>query len=264
MELITSLTNAKVKMALSLQQKKYRDKYQLFILEGIRNAEMVIAKNISVQMCFFTQKAFTNERGKSILEQLNCPCFEVPEHIYQKISDTQSPQGLMLILPIQNHNLDDLSTINKSGLYLILDRLQDPGNIGTIIRTADAMGVKAIICLNGTADIYSPKVVRSAMGSLFNLPIITKISEQDLLSFCQNHNLTLYATALDNSAKTSWDISYPQDCAIILGNEANGVSDNLLDKCNAKIYIPMKGDAESLNVANAGSMIMYEYCRQNI
>ena len=75
MELITSLTNAKVKMALSLQQKKYRDKYQLFILEGIRNAEMVIAKNISVQMCFFTQKAFTNERGKSILEQLNCPCF---------------------------------------------------------------------------------------------------------------------------------------------------------------------------------------------
>lgn len=89
----------------------------------------------------------------------------------------------MLILPIQNHNLDDLATINKSGLYLILDRLQDPGNIGTIIRTADAMGVKAIICLNGTADIYSPKVVRSAMGSLFNLPIITKISEQDLLSF---------------------------------------------------------------------------------
>ena len=264
MELITSLTNAKVKMALSLQQKKYRDKYQLFILEGIRNAEMVIAKNISVQMCFFTQKAFTNERGKSILEQLNFPCFEIPEHIYQKISDTQSPQGLMLILPIQNHNLDDLATINKSGLYLILDRLQDPGNIGTIIRTADAMGVKAIICLNGTADIYSPKVVRSAMGSLFNLPIITKISEQDLLSFCQNHNLTLYATALDNSAKASWDISYPQDCAIILGNEANGVSDNLLDKCNAKIYIPMKGDAESLNVANAGSMIMYEYCRQNI
>ena len=174
MELITSLTNAKVKMALSLQQKKYRDKYQLFILEGIRNAEMVIAKNISVQMCFFTQKAFTNERGKSILEQLKCPCFEVPEHIYQKISDTQSPQGLMLILPIQNHNLNDLATINKSGLYLILDRLQDPGNIGTIIRTADAMGVKAIICLNGTADIYSPKVVRSAMGSLFNLPIINR------------------------------------------------------------------------------------------
>lgn len=104
---------------------------------------MVIAKNISVQMCFFTQKAFTNERGKSILEQLKCPCFEVPEHIYQKISDTQSPQGLMLILPIQNYNLDDLATINKSGLYLILDRLQDPGNIGTIIRTADAMGVKS-------------------------------------------------------------------------------------------------------------------------
>lgn len=183
MELITSLTNAKVKMALSLQQKKYRDKYQLFILEGIRNAEMIIAKNISVKMCFFTQKAFINERGKSILEQLNCPCFEVPEHIYQKISDTQSPQGLMLILPIPNYNLNDLATINKAGLYLILDRLQDPGNIGTIIRTADAMGVNAIICLNGTADIYSPKVVRSAMGSLFNLPVITKICRKQFIIF---------------------------------------------------------------------------------
>lgn len=262
MELITSLTNAKVKMAISLQQKKYRDKNKLFLLEGIRNAEMMIAKNVEISMCFVTAKAINNERAKLLLEKLTCPCYEVPEHIYQKISDTQTPQGLMLIIP--RHTLELTDIAKREGLYLILDRLQDPGNIGTLIRTADAMGVKAIICLNGTADIYSPKVVRSAMGSLFNLPIITKLSEENLINYCQQQNLSLYATALDDTAKASWDIAYPKSCAVILGNEANGVSNNLLEKCKAKVYIPMLGDAESLNVANAGAMIMYEYCRQNI
>lgn len=262
MELITSLTNAKVKMAISLQQKKYRDKYKSFLLEGIRNAEMAIAKNVEIAMCFVTAKAMNNERAKLLLEKLTCPCYEVSEHIYQKISDTQTPQGLMLIIPQNSLGLDDIKSIN--GLHLVLDRLQDPGNIGTLIRTADAMGVKAIICLNGTADIYSPKVVRSAMGSLFNLPIITKLSEEDLINYCQQQNLSLYVTALDDTAKASWDIIYPKSCAIVLGNEANGVSNNLIAICNSKIYIPMQGEAESLNVANAGAMIMYEYCRQNI
>lgn len=262
MELITSLTNAKVKMAISLQQKKYRDKYKLFLLEGIRNAEMAIVKNIEISMCFVTAKALHNERAKILLEKLNCPCYEVSEHIYQKISDTQTPQGLMLIVPQNILGLDDIKSIN--GLYLVLDRLQDPGNIGTLIRTADAMGAKAVICLNGTVDIYSPKVVRSAMGSLFNLPIITKLSEVDFINYCQQQKLTLFATALDNNAKASWAIDYPINCAVILGNEANGVATTLLDKCMEKVYIPMQGEAESLNVASAGAMIMYEYCRQNI
>lgn len=172
----------------------------------------------------------------------------------------------MLIIPQQNLTLDDFlaNTIKKENFYLVLDRLQDPGNLGTIIRTADAMGANGIICLEGTADIYSPKVVRSAMGSLFNIPIVTKISENNFLTTSKKYQLNLFATALDSTAKASWNINYPKNCAIILGNEANGVSDFLLNTIDTKIYIPMHGNAESLNVANAASMIMYEYCRQNI
>lgn len=266
MEQITSLTNTKVKLAISLQQKKYRDKHQLFLLEGIRNAEMAITKDINVNMCFVTDKALENERSQQILAKLNCPIYHVSEHIYQKISDTTSPQGLMLIIPQQNLTLDDFlaNSTNKDSFYLVLDRLQDPGNLGTIIRTADAMGANGIICLAGTADIYAPKVVRSAMGSLFNIPIVTKIYENDFLTTTDKYQLKLFATALDSTAKASWNINYPKNCAIILGNEANGVSDSLLNIIDTKIYIPMRGNAESLNVANAASMIMYEYCRQNI
>lgn len=263
-ENITSVSNPKIKFAINLQQKKYRDKNELFLLEGIRNAEMALVQKADIDMCFCTQKALDNERTQRLVDELTCPIYLVPDNIYQKISDTVSPQGFMLVVKYQKINLDTFFATDKNGLYLILDRLQDPGNLGTIIRTADAMGINGIICLNGTADIYSPKVVRSAMGSLFNIHIINKISETDLLTLTAKNNIKLYATALDDSAKPCWHINYPKNCAIILGNEANGVSETLLTKCTEKIYIPMQGNAESLNVANAGAMIMYEYCRQNI
>ena len=262
MEHITSPTNPKIKFAINLQQKKYRDKFEMFLLEGIRNAEMALSQKNDIDMCFCTQKALENARIQKLVDELTCPIYLVPDNIYQKLSDTVSPQGLMLVIKNRPISLENILA-SSDGLYLILDRLQDPGNLGTIIRTADAMGIKGLICLNGTADIYSPKVIRSAMGSIFNIDIINKISEDSLLDFIRQNNIELYATALDDTAKPSWSVKFPQKCAIILGNEANGVSESLLLQ-SEKIYIPMLGNAESLNVANAGSMIMYEYCRQNI
>lgn len=266
MELLTSPTNVKVKFAISLQQKKNRDKQKVFMLEGLRNAEMAVEAKADLQMCFCTDKILENSRANELIakiEELKCPVYQLPEHIYAKLSDTDSPQGLMLIIKQKAYALNDLALSEKSFL-LVLDRLQDPGNIGTLIRTADAMGVSAVICLNGTADIFSPKVVRSAMGSLFNLPICHKIKEDDLLSFAKEHDLKLYATALDEQAKPSWSVNYQEKniCAVILGNEANGISAKLLHSADERIYIPMQGNAESLNVANAGAMIIYERCRQ--
>ncbi len=265
---ISSATNPKIKFALNLQQKKYRDKHGLFMLEGVRNAELAIASASEIQMCFVTEKAMQNDRAQSIVNQLektSCLVYTVPESIYHKISDTESPQGLMLVIKMMNTSLDELlPTESKSPFYLVLDRLQDPGNIGTIIRTADAMGVSGILCLNKTCDIFSPKVVRSAMGSLFNVPIVTKLSEIELLRFVQKNSLKLYATALDKTAVSCWNADFTSGCVVILGNEANGICRELLDSADEKIYIPMAGNAESLNVANACSMIIYERCRQNI
>lgn len=261
MEQINSLSNAKIKLAISLQQKKYRDKHNLFLLEGIRNAETAVNAKAKINMCFCTTEILQNERAQKLIAKITCPLYEIPENIFSKISDTKSPQGLMLIVQKNDCNLNDL-TITKKSCLLILDRLQDPGNIGTLIRTADALGVSGIICLNGTADIFAPKVVRSAMGSLFNLPFVIKVNETDLLSFCQKHDLILYATALNKQAKIVWDVNFANSCGIILGNEANGVSTQLLENATVKIYIPMIGNAESLNVATAGAMIMYERHRQ--
>lgn len=260
-EQITSLTNPKIKYVANLQQKKFRDKERVFILEGLRNAEMAIDSGATVKMCFCTSDILAQERAKGAMEKLACPIFEVSEHLYSKISDTKSPQGLMLIVAQNAKDLSAILSENKS-IYLVLDRLQDPGNLGTIIRTADAMGIGGVICLKGTADIFSPKVVRSAMGSLFNLPIAIKVDEQDLLSFAGEHGLALYATALDEDAKPLWNVDFKQKCALVLGNEANGVSPSLLANSQEKVYIPMQGQAESLNVATASAMIMYEYSRQ--
>ena len=261
MEQINSAANPKIKLAVSLQQKKYRDKYNLFLLEGLRNAETAANAGAKIDMCFCTPEIVQNERAQKFLASLTCPIYEVSENIFSKISDTKSPQGLMLVVQKNDCSLNDLTILPKSCL-LILDRLQDPGNIGTLIRTADALGAAAIICLNGTADVFSPKVVRSAMGSLFSLPFAVKVNEVDLLSFCHKHDLKLYAAALDRQAKIVWNTDFTCGCGIILGNEANGVSAELLNNSTNKIYIPMTGSAESLNVATAGAMIMYERHRQ--
>ena len=180
MEQINSTANPKIKLAVSLQQKKYRDKYNLFLLEGLRNAETAANAGAKIDMCFCTPEIVQNERAQKFLASLTCPIYEVSENIFSKISDTKSPQGLMLVVQKNDCSLNDLTILPKSCL-LILDRLQDPGNIGTLIRTADALGAAAIICLNGTADVFSPKVVRSAMGSLFSLPFAVKVNEVDLL-----------------------------------------------------------------------------------
>lgn len=261
MERINSLSNAKVKLAVSLQQKKYRDKHGLFLLEGLRNAETAVSSGAKADMCFYVPAIWQNPRAQKFIEALDCRVYEVPENIYAKISDTKSPQGIMLIMKKNDCALRDLKVADES-FFLVLDRLQDMGNIGTLIRTADAMGIDGIICLNGTADVFAPKVVRSAMGSLFNLPLVVKADEAELLSFCCKHDIKLCAAALDKEARAVWDADYKGGCAAVLGNEANGVGDFLLQNASYKIYIPMDGNAESLNVAVAGAMIMYERHRQ--
>ena len=159
MEHINSLANPKIKLAVSLQQKKYRDKYNLFLLEGLRNAETAVNAGAKIDMCFCTPEIIQNKRAQKLLANITCSVYEIPENIFSRISDTKSPQGLMLVVHKNERSLDEW-TITPGGCLLILDRLQDPGNIGTLIRTADALGAAGIICLNGTADVFSPKVVR--------------------------------------------------------------------------------------------------------
>lgn len=253
---------------MNLNKKKYRDKQGEFLLEGLRSAEMFLSSSgaglIEPRACFYTKELFAAKPEiNELLAALHCPLYELPRELLEKISGTPSPQGIMLAAAKQPTALSDLAEINsRNKCFLVLDRVQDPGNLGTMIRTADAMGIDGVICLDGTADVYSPKTVRSTMGSLLALPIACGVSEQELLAFVKKEKLKLCVTALDEAAIKSWQADLNCGCAIVMGNEANGAASSLLAAADEKIYIPILGSAESLNVASACSMILYERMRK--
>jgi TrmH family RNA methyltransferase len=155
--------------------------------------------------------------------------------------------------------LDDI----KEGLVhlAVLDRVQDPGNIGTIIRTAEAAGWDGILVLSGSADIYAPKVVRSTMGTMLHLPVVRGLSEEDMLSFVEERDIRLYATSVVES-KTYDACDFTQSAAVVFGNEGAGVSDTLLARADERMHIPLFGRVESLNVAAAAAVICFEGARQ--
>ncbi|MGL6015797.1 MAG: TrmH family RNA methyltransferase, partial [Selenomonadaceae bacterium] len=181
MDVIASSANKKIKLVASLKQKKHRDAERLFIAEGIRLAEAAVEANWPCRFGLCTGTAAKNERVQMFLQQLEarqCPVYEVPEDIYNKISDTQQPQGVLLVLENGSSSLSSVISGAGASFILVLDQLQDPGNVGTIIRTADAAGCSGIIVMENSADIYAGKTVRATMGSLFHLPVVTGVRQE--------------------------------------------------------------------------------------
>lgn len=187
-------------------------------------------------------QVFNNEIEKSYI--LN-------EKMFNNISDTVNSQGVIGIFKIQIKN--QLENLNEK-MILLLDKIQDPGNLGTIIRTADAAGIKTILFTKGTTDPYSPKVVRSAMGSIFYMNII----QLDNIDLLKQKGYTIVSSALEDSINYK-DLKINGKTILVLGNEANGVSKEILKISDTKVKIPIYGKAESLNVSIAGAILMYEY-----
>ncbi len=184
-------------------------------------------------------------------------CIYVSEKIFTTITDVTNPQGIMAIIekPLNKDIAIDYNETN----YLILDNIQDPGNMGTILRTADSLNFKQIIVSKGTADVYNPKVVRSTMGAIFRVKVIESDNLVKTIKDMKKHKIKVYATDLETK-KSIYDVDYTKS-AIIIGNEANGVSKNVLNEATEKIKIPMIGKTESLNAAVATSIVLYEAYR---
>lgn len=261
-EKIESAANKKIKLAASLTKRKNRRETGLFIAEGVRLAEMAVASDYEVEFALYTGECAAEARAAAVLDALESrgvTLCETTAALYKKASATESPQGLMLVMRAKKYSLEDFQAESK--LYVVLDGVQDPGNVGTIIRTADAVGASGVILLTGTADVYSDKTVRASMGSLFNMPVVESVSVAELMEFTQAQGLTLYATALDETATPHFEQDFTAPCAIVLGNEGNGVSSELLASAR-KTYIPMYGSAESLNVGMSAAIVLYEAVRQ--
>ena len=263
MEHIDSPANKKVKLAIALKQRKQRDKNGLFVAEGLRLCETAAAGDWQISYGLLTRQLTSQERGRALTAQLElngCPLYEVPENVFAKVSGTETPQGILLVMASKNLPLPERAE-GDAPLYVVMDGVQDPGNAGTIIRTADAVGASGVILLKGSVDVFSDKVVRSTMGSLFHVPLYAGVAPEELLKFSENSGLQLVATALDETATPHFARDFRLGTAIVLGNEGHGVSEAVLSGAR-KTYIPMYGQAESLNVGMSAAIVLYEALRQ--
>ena len=243
---ITSLKNDLVKRAASLKVKKYRQR------EGLFPVEEALASGWKLQCLFYTKlPAGWEERA----ETSALPWYEVPLPVLQKITATEDPQSVAALVELKQESLAAFAP--GKGLVLVLDQIRDPGNLGTLIRTADALGAAAVVMLENTADLYNPKVVRSTMGSLFHLPVFTGVKREELAAWCRKQQVALWATALEGAEDVT-KLQWPEKVALVLGSEAEGVSGEILARADQKVKIPMAGHAESLNVAIAGGILLFE------
>lgn len=250
MNTITSKDNKLIKLVKKLHQRKERKDNNLFIIEGEKLIKEALKEKLNIKYLFLKSKSTNNFNIPQ-----NTEIFEIPENLMEYISTTDSAPPFLAIAEIQETKINN---IKKSNLILVVSELQDPGNFGTIIRTAEATGVNYIIATKGTVDLYNPKVVRSSMGSIFRQKIIYVDKILDIINDLQDFQIVMTTPYSDNNF---YDIDYNDKTIIFMGNEGQGLSKELLNKYKG-VKIPMMGNVESLNTSIATSIILYEVLRQ--
>ncbi len=256
---ITSSANKHIRDIIQIRETRAKFRHAAFLIEGPHLMEMALNAGVQIKETFATEEFINAKEHQAILEKITGTVFEVSEQVLRKITDTETPQGIVAVAGYEMGTLDTLSLKTKPFL-VVLDAIQDPGNLGTIIRTADAAGADAVMLLPGTCDAFMPKVIRATAGSLFNIPLL--YAEPDaLVDWLSKKKVQLAVTAVD-SGKTVFDADLSNGIAIAFGNEAHGISDHLRKAADLFLNIPIFGKAESLNVATSAAICLYEAVRQ--
>ena len=259
MEKITSKENPKFKtLAALISSKKERTIQQKFVAEGLRLVADAVRSGL-VPVSVFVSESFTSKYSDKLTEICkDCKnCYEITDLLADKISDTKTPQGVFAVFNTLDKNLN-IDTIYNNGHFIFIVSLQDPGNVGTIIRTAEAMGLSGVIMTSDCPDAFSPKVLRSTMGSAFRIPVCVCSDPNDAINALHENGFTTYAAVLDENSIKLGDFKFPEKAVALIGNEANGLSEEVSRECTKTLMIPMKGSAESLNAASAANIIMWE------
>lgn len=257
--MITSAGNARVKQVVQWQNKaKERKKDGIFLAEGIKMFEEAPLDSI-VEV--FISESLEQKADAFYKKKLLQIGYEVvSDEVFAKMSDTQTPQGILTILKRPEYNLD-LLLKRENPLFVILENLQDPGNLGTIVRTGEGAGITGVIMSAGTVDIFNPKTIRATMGSIFRVPFLYVEDMADTIQKLHMHGVHTYAAHL--AGKTYYrDVSLKEPTAFLIGNEGNGLTKETADMAESYIKIPMEGQVESLNAAVATALLMYEAHRQ--
>lgn len=255
---ITSAQNPQLRQVIQLQKASKRRKQDLYLIEGEREVMRAIQADVRPIKFFLSTKAFESTVIRS-LSHLECEWLELPENLFKKISERENPDGWMMIAQLQLPTLSELK-ISKNPLFLVAEGLEKPGNLGALIRSVESAGVDGLILCDPKLDPFSPSVIRNSQGAIFSIPIA--IASWDKVEiFLKKHQVRLIATT-PHTSKIYWEEDLEGPIALLLGNEHAGLSENLLSKAHSKIKIPLYGKSDSLNVATAATLCVYEALRQ--
>lgn len=257
---ISSISNAQIKNLTLLQKKaKAREEQGIFVVEGLKMFEE--AREAKLLIKAYSSESFYNSRTQENPNYFDDLEYEImTDSIFKEISDTQTPQGIMGTVKKPNYSLEDLIR-DPNACLLLLEDIRDPGNLGTMIRTAEGAGITGVICNDSCVDIYNPKVIRSTMGSLYRVPFYQAQDFYSVIADLKEQGFTIYAAHLSGNTYDT-EGSFQRKCAFLIGNEANGLTEEATALADCLVKIPMAGKVESLNAAVSAAILMYEAARQ--
>lgn len=257
--MITSNNNAKVKQLITWQKKrKAREEDGIYIVEGLRM--FVEVPEAKVREVYVSESFYKKRKEELNLDKWGRRLEVLSDSVYSHVSDTKTPQGVLVVMEQPKYSLEDVIA-GETPLLMVLDNLQDPGNLGTILRAGEAAGVTGVVMSNDTVDIYNPKVIRSTMGSIYRIPFIYVEKLPEVVTMLNEKEIHTYAAHLKGTHSYETD-DFKKGTAFLIGNEGNGLRDEVADAAEIYVKIPMCGEVESLNAAIAATVLMFEAARQ--
>jgi TrmH family RNA methyltransferase len=260
METITSLQNSKIKNIIKLQKASERKEQKLFLVEGLKEINMAINGGFELHSLFCCFENGLKRDDVSALTKHSQANFEIPTEVFAKIAYREGSDGLMAVFFQKKTDLESLK-LRKCPLVIVLESVEKPGNLGAILRTADAAMIDAVIVCDPRTDIFNPNVVRSSIGCLFGVQVAT-CTNTEALNWLRKNKIKTYAAALSDKSKPYHNFNYQTPTAMIMGTEADGLSDFWLNNSDQKIIIPMLGKIDSLNVSVSTAVLVFEAARQ--
>lgn len=267
--MITSATNGRIKWVVSLMEKaRMRRKEQKYVVEGVR---MLLEAPVNAIAEVYISETFMKRAGVKESQEEACmqhvktsgaEVIDVSDDVFRKLSDTVNPQGILAVMHMAETLPEQMLEGNIKPLFMILENLQDPGNLGTVLRTAEGAGCSGIILSRDCVDLYNPKVIRSTMGAIFRVPFFYTDNLPETMEDLSKRDVKIYAAALDERAAAYDTYSYKEATAFLVGNEGNGLTQEAIAAAGQTCYIPMEGKVESLNASVAAAILMYEAYRQ--
>ena len=257
--LISSLQNPRIKQLVKLRNRRARDTHKVIVVEGVRAIKMAVDNNIPIKELYFCRELMSSEDNALVERLKGVKLFELSKAVFSKIAYREKPEGILALIDQFDCSLND-QAFKPGGLYLTASAIEKPGNLGTMLRTADALGVDGVICCDTATDVYNPNVVRASMGALFSVPLFIA-SESEFFAWKNKHSVSLVATT-PYTDKRLHEVDLTGAVALAVGKEQTGLSEVWFEQADLQVLIPMKGTVDSFNASVSAAIVLYEATRQ--